>query len=371
MQHHFFLRRLRRTQNAMSDRDLDWMIITPGADLCYLSGLYVKDYRNFCAGIFSENSEPVLVAANAAVNQAAENIWFTDVQGFSDQQELNRILKSILFSGSNRKSQHIGVLERKMYLWEYNILNSLNGEIKFHDVTPLLSQMRMIKDIYELKCIRNSIVIAEKGMQTAFEYLGEGKSELAIAKEIEFTMKMKGSEGLAFDTIVASGKRSAVFNPKATAKKIKKHEAVIIDLGAIRKDYVSDITRTFAVGELEPELKKIYEIVLEAQHAALDRIRPGATIGEVDAAAREIINRHGYGPYFTYFTGHGIGLEMGEDPIIRSNNQLKIQDGMVFTVEPGIYLLNKGGVRIEDDVLTTKNGCRLLSRFPRNLSESI
>jgi len=184
---------------------------------------------------------------------------------------------------------------------------------------------------------------------------------------MEFFMKRNGADAIGFDIIIASGKRSALPHGKASGKQIEKGDFILIDFGSGFQGYHSDQTRTLVCGNPSLEQQKIYRIVKEAHDRAIEKIRPGIPIGEVDTAAREYIRNQGYGEYFGHGTGHGIGLAVHEDPLVNSENKGLLQEGMVFTIEPGIYIPNWGGVRIEDMVLVTPHGAEVLTYLPREL----
>nr|AAN04035.1 proline dipeptidase [Geobacillus stearothermophilus] len=225
----------------------------------------------------------------------------------------------------------------------------------------------MYKDDQEIELFKKAVQIVEESLEATLPYIKPGAVELEIAAQLEYEMRKRGSEGIPFGTIVASGYRSALPHGRASNKVINSGELVVLDFGSIYRGYVADITRTVAVGEITDELKEIYEVVREAQQAAIDIIKPGITAHEVDETARKIIREKGYGNYFTHRTGHGIGLSGHEAPYIMQNNQLVLKPGMAFTVEPGIYLPGKGGVRIEDNIVITENGFINLMSYHKDL----
>jgi len=186
---------------------------------------------------------------------------------------------------------------------------------------------------------------------------------------MEWSMKRKGAGALGFDIIIASGKRSALPHGKASSKRVERGDFILIDFGSEFQGYHSDQTRTVVCGSPSPEQQKIYRIVKEAHDKAIERVRPGIPIGEVDGAARNHIRDMGYGEYFGHGLGHGIGLAVHEDPVVNGENKGLVLEGMVFTIEPGIYVPDWGGVRIEDMVLVTPNGAKLLTYLPTELRE--
>jgi Xaa-Pro aminopeptidase len=224
-----------------------------------------------------------------------------------------------------------------------------------------------VKDAHELTLLRKAIDISSNAFSRVTEMLKEGVVEREVALEMESLMKRDGADGIGFDIIIASGKRSALPHGKASGKRIEKGDLILIDFGSGFQGYHSDQTRTVVCGTPSPEQQKIYRIVMEAHDQAIEKVRPGIPIGEVDKAARDTIRNQGYGEYFGHGTGHGIGLAVHEDPTVNSENKGLLQEGMVFTIEPGIYLPDWGGVRIEDMVLVTAHGVEVLTYLPGEL----
>jgi Xaa-Pro aminopeptidase len=196
-----------------------------------------------------------------------------------------------------------------------------------------------------------------------------GIAELTLAAEIEYAIKQKGGSGASFETIVASGARSAWAHARPTCKPLRKNELVVLDQGAILRGYCSDLTRTVFLGRAPASVRRLYNAVLEAQGAARDAIRPGVEAGEVDAAARRALKRHRLARYFTHSTGHGLGIEVHEMPRLARGEKTVLEEGMVVTIEPGVYIQGLGGIRIEDDVVVTSKGAVDLTSAPREFLE--
>lgn len=231
----------------------------------------------------------------------------------------------------------------------------------------LIEQLRMIKSADEIEILKQAAKIVDDAFHHIQSYIKPGVRELDIANELEYYMRRQGATSSSFDTIVASGYRSSLPHGVASEKKIAEGELVTLDYGAYYKGYCSDITRTVAVGPIRDELKNIYQIVLEAQTLAVEKIKPGMTGKEADSIARNYINDKGYGPNFGHSTGHGIGLEIHEEPRLSIHSDIILKPGMVVTVEPGIYLPNIGGCRIEDDIVITETGNERLTFAPKEL----
>lgn len=250
-----------------------------------------------------------------------------------------------------------------------SLQQKLANEAKLIPIEDEIKNLRAIKDVQELTSIRTAIDISSKAYLHILKMLHQGALEREIALEMEFFMKKNGAEVIGFDIIIASGKRSALPHGRASNKRIEKGDLILIDFGSRFQGYHSDQTRTLVCGKPTSKQKKVYQIVMEAHDKAIEVIRPGIPIHVVDEAARAHIRTSGFGDYFGHGTGHGIGLAVHEDPVVNSENQGLIQEGMVFTVEPGIYIPDWGGVRIEDMVRVTSKGTEVLTHLPGELRE--
>lgn len=242
-----------------------------------------------------------------------------------------------------------------------------SDELDLVAASGLVEKLRQVKDAEEVAAMKRSAAIADEAYSRILKYIQPGMTERQVALELEFTMKKAGAEGLAFDIIVASGVRSALPHGVASDKIIEVGDLVTMDFGAIYRGYCSDMTRTVMVGEPTEQQRQIYEIVLEAQMRGLAACKPGISGRDLDAVCREYISQHGYGEAFGHSTGHGVGRYIHEGPRLSTRSEDVLQAGHVVTIEPGIYLSGWGGVRIEDMVLVTSNGCERLSQSVKDL----
>ncbi|WP_304608780.1 Xaa-Pro peptidase family protein [Planomicrobium sp. CPCC 101079] len=241
----------------------------------------------------------------------------------------------------------------------------LDAQLK--PVSGLIEKIRMIKTPDEVEILKQAAKIADAAYEHICGFIRAGRTELEVSNELEFFMRQQGATSSSFDIIVASGLRSALPHGVATGKVIEQGELVTLDFGALYNGYISDITRTVAVGEPSEQLKEIYQIVLDSQVLGVEKIGPGMTGIEADAIARDYIKSKGYGEAFGHSTGHGIGLEVHEAPGLSSKSETVLEPGMAVTVEPGIYLPGIGGVRIEDDILITESGNERLTNSTKEL----
>jgi Xaa-Pro aminopeptidase len=241
--------------------------------------------------------------------------------------------------------------------------------VRWKAAMGLVESLRQVKGPAELDAMRNAAKLGSEVMTEAFSLIRPGVSELDLAAEIDYRMRRMGASGPSFDTIVASGARSALPHAQPTEKRLQKKELVVLDLGAILRHYCSDLTRTVYLGRAPAEVKRWYKAVEQAQQAALDVLRAGVTAGRVDQAARRVLDRSRLGQYFVHSTGHGLGIEVHETPRIGRRQKQEICAGSVVTLEPGVYIEGVGGIRIEDDVAVHSTGIEVLTSSPRGLLE--
>jgi len=233
----------------------------------------------------------------------------------------------------------------------------------------LVERLRTRKDAQEIAVMQKAAILAEEVMEGILKLVRPGVRESDVAAEIEYQMKKRGARGASFETIVASGARGALPHARPTAKKLRKNELVVLDLGAILGHYCSDMTRTVYLGRASKRVRGWYRSVQTAQEVAVAAVRDGVTCGEVDAAAREVLKKDGLDRYFVHSTGHGLGLEVHEAPRIARGQTVRLETGNVITIEPGIYMEGVGGIRIEDDVVVKKGSNAVLTRVTRDLIE--
>jgi len=235
--------------------------------------------------------------------------------------------------------------------------------------SKLLDSMRMVKTPEEIEKIRIAEEIACRSFEKVLEYVSVGVRECDIAREFEYIMKKEGAQGPAFETIVISGKKTSLPHGVPSDKKLEKGDLVTMDFGCLYEGYRSDVTRTFCIGKADEKQREIYEIVKEAQQVGLDTIMSGITGRDADAVARKVIEDRGYGEYFRHALGHGVGLAIHELPNLSPRCEILLKPGMIVTCEPGIYIPDFGGVRIEDTVVVTENGIENLCRLSKDLLE--
>jgi Xaa-Pro aminopeptidase len=266
------------------------------------------------------------------------------------------------------EAQHMTVAR---FDWLRRTLAARSVPLALSSSDGLVESARIIKDESEVAALRDAARRLSPVAAAAFAAVRIGVEERKVAAAIEGALREAGFERIAFDTIVASGPNSALPHHRAGGRRLAADDLVVLDFGGVLDGYCCDLTRTVAVGEPGPELRRIYAAVQQAQQAAIDAVRPGITTSEVDAAARDVLTAHNLGEAFGHGTGHGLGLEVHEEPRLTRPRPdvpaVPLKPGMVFTIEPGAYVPGLGGVRIEDDVLVTETGCELLTAVPREL----
>ena len=357
-----------RLAEAIGRAGLRGLALNPGPSLVYLTGLHFHLSERPVAALFTPEKPPVLVIPELEAAKTA-NLSFP-AQSFlygEDPDGWNDFFRQGMQAAS-LDGQKVGVEPTRLRFLELRLLEQAAPKASFISAEELLASMRMSKDKDELAAMHRAVDIAQRALSATLPIVKIGITEKQIASELTLQLLRAGSDGdFPFTPIVSGGPNSA--NPHATpsARPLQAGDLLVIDWGAIYEGYVSDLTRTFAIGPVAEEMKLIARIVLEANSAGRAAGRPGVTAGEVDRAARQVIEKAGYGQYFTHRTGHGLGMEGHEAPYMRAGNPLVLQAGMTYTVEPGIYLPECNGVRIEDNVVVTADGSESLSDMPREL----
>lgn len=351
--------RQQQFERTIESERLDGFIVTHPAGLRYLCGytgsngllLFLRDRRTFFTdGRYTTQAREEIhgarvVIAKGTLLQAAAKLMLT------------------------AKPVKIGFEDCTTVAAADAIHKAVPKKVTLKAVSGLVMRQRLIKDEDELRIIRLAVAMGGEVFEKALESIRPGVRETEVAGDLEFAARQGGAEGMSFETIVASGPRSALPHGRASAEPIPQRGFVVVDSGVILRGYCSDLTRTVHVGRIGREQRKWYEAVLEAQLAGIAAVKPGQKAGEVDKAARHILRRCKLDKFFTHSTGHGVGLEIHEPPRLGKGQSEELQPGMVITIEPGIYIPGRGGIRIEDMVLVTADGCEVLTRVKKALIE--
>jgi Xaa-Pro aminopeptidase len=336
--------------------NLDAILFSNLANIRYLSGFTGSD-----GALLMTREGCRLLCDSRYTTQAAAEVVDGEVRQFSDRYGLVRELVDELgVSRLGFEAAHTTVA----------IFTELSARLSGCELVSLgadLDQIRSCKDQDELEQLSRVARLSSDALQACLAKLRAGISEAAFAWELESEMRRRGADGRAFDFIVASGERGAMPHGRASDKLISSGELVTIDFGSQMNGYVSDETVTVAVGKPDRRSVEMYDVVKEAHDLAIAAVKPGISCRDLDAVARDHICRCGYGDYFGHGLGHGVGLEVHEKPVISPRSDMTVQEGMVFTIEPGIYIPGLGGVRIEDTVVVQSDGCRSLTQVPKEL----
>lgn len=247
------------------------------------------------------------------------------------------------------------------------LAEALTG-VRLKPVSGAVEALRMVKSADEIAAIRNSVRLNSTALDQSLRHFKPSMTEVDLAAEIEYRMRRLGADGTAFDTIVASGERTALPHAHPAARSIQSDQLLLIDMGASVAGYASDMTRTFGVGQVDAKTRRMYKAVLESQLAAIAAVRPGISCAQVDRAARSVLHGYGLEKLFVHSTGHGLGLEIHERPRVGRKEATKLEPGMAITIEPGVYQEGIGGIRIEDTVVVTSQGCEILTPTGKELS---
>jgi Xaa-Pro aminopeptidase len=342
---------------ALADNKLDAILITYLPNIRYLTGF--------------TGSNGLLLS------QGGKNIFFTDgryTEQAAQEVEGARVVipKGSLVQAAAKfiKTMKLGYEADRLSVSQFEaVRKTLPKTVKLVPTTQIVDRIRMVKDEHELKLIQEAVIVGADLLTPAIETIRPGVKESEVAAEIEYAARRWGAEGMSFDTIVAAGKRSALPHGRASNALIPKRGFVILDLGVILHGYCSDMTRTVHVGSVSRRSREIYQAVLAAQEASILAVKPGATAGEVDFAGRSVLKKAKLDRYFIHSTGHGVGLEIHEQPRIARDQTEVLKPGMVITIEPGVYLPGEGGVRIEDMVAVTETGVQVLTPATKELLE--
>jgi Xaa-Pro dipeptidase len=363
-----FTTRHARLGEALKAEGIDALILNPSPSLTYLTGIHFHLMERPIAVIFVPGQSPAVILPELEAAKLSELPFSVQPFPFNDIPSTWPDAYRRAAQALNLDGRRIGVEPTRFRVLELRLTESAAPHAAIVSAENAVASLRMCKDSIELAAMRKAVEIAQNALQATIPLIRIGMSEKEIASEMVSQLLQAGTHAdLPFTPIVSGGPNSA--NPHAfpSERKIASGDLLVIDWGASYGGYVSDITRTLAVGEIAPELKKIHEVVKQANAAGRAVGRPGLPAGAVDRAAREVIETAGYGKYFTHRTGHGLGMEGHEEPYMHAANQLRLAPGMTFTVEPGIYLPDYNGVRIEDDVVITPEGAESLSEFSRDL----
>ncbi|MBO3078759.1 M24 family metallopeptidase [Mammaliicoccus sciuri] len=347
--------KINKLREVMNEKGLEAVVILSPYNRRYLSG-----FTGTSGSLLITQDKSLLITDFRYIQQA--NDQAQDFEVINQEGPMLSKINDLIKEGQYK---NVGV---ESHLITYNEYQALNTDaVELSSIESVIETIRMVKDEFEIKQIQKAADIVDETYEHILKWVKLGMTENEVNNEMEMFMRSQGATCSSFDTIVASGHRGALPHGVASNKVIEEGDMITLDFGALYEGYVSDVTRTFAIGEPKEEMKKIYNIVLEAQLTALEQIKPGMTGKEADTIARAIIKSYGYGEQFGHSLGHGIGLEVHEGPALSQKSDIVLEENMCITLEPGIYVDGLGGVRIEDDVLVTKNGLQRFTKSSKDL----
>jgi len=358
------LERIKKVVEKISEKELDGLLLVKNEKLAKENVRYITGFTGDTAYVVITPQRRILILDDRYIDQAKEQCPEFEIIRYN--RLFTKKLREVIEELNIKK---LGVEFNGLTMDMFKNIKDALSVIELVDSSGMIESFRAVKDKEEIKLIEEASRIAGKAYEHILDFFKVGVREKDIALEFEFFMRKSGADGLAFDLILVSGERTTHQHGAPSEKKINNGDFVIIDFGALYEGYRCDITRTFIVGQATAKQKDIYYTVKKAQQKGLDLLKVGVKGKNVCAEARKIIEDAGYGDYTGYGLGHGVGLEVHEDPYFRSYGELVFEEGQVVTVEPGIYIPGWGGVRIEDTVVIEKNSCKVLTNLPKDLVE--
>lgn len=363
-----YSQRQKKIVQQLTRDDIDGLVLNAGPSLSYFSGLHFHLMERPILFFLMSGRNPLIVLPELE-RPKLEQLDFT-IDSFAYPDDPARW--PAVFAAACRHLElgggRIGYESKQLRLLEYQFLKDAAGNTVFQDSGRAIPSCRSVKDRREIELMKKAVSIAQESLDATLPSIKAGQTEKEIAAELIIQLLRHGSEfPLPFSPIVSTGANAANPHAKPSERRLASGDLLVIDWGASWHGYGSDLTRTVGIGEVDEQYRRIHVLVQQASAAGRAAAGPGRTCGEVDRAARSVIDAAGFGPFFTHRTGHGIGLECHEEPYIHDGSRELLEPGMIFTVEPGIYLQKKNGARIEDDVLITEEGALSLSDYPRDL----
>lgn len=360
-----FEERIKKLRENAEKHSINGFFIASEPNMRYFTGFSTLAIERLVSAVIStEPMEPILIVPKLDEEKAKKLSFFKDVRSYTDAEGPSRVIGEAIRE-LNLTEATLGV-ENSLPFRFYRMIREAAPSLKVKEASMILNRLRSIKSKGEIELMKKSAKIAVRGVGAGIESIKSGVSELSVAFEVEREIIKLGGESVPF-CLVLSGENSALPHGSTSDRKIRKGDAVVIDIGVTYKGYHADVTRTVFVGEINEKQRRAYNVVLKAQESAVNFVKPWINACQVDKAARGIIEEEGYGEFFTHRLGHGLGLEVHEEPYITQTNEDALKPGMVFTIEPGIYLHSSFGVRIEDDIVVTEDGREVLTKMPKDL----
>ena len=343
------------------------LILSPSANMSYLTGFNTFPGERLLVNILTDTGENIFIVPKLYESEVREKAEFDQIFSWNDTQNPVDIIK-IVSEKYNLSNCSIAI-EETMWFTAFNTIYTSLVDVNYIHAAEIVGELRQCKSSTEQDKMRKASHAADKALENILNNIKPGLKESEVRDMLEAEMKKIGTSGPSFQTIIGSGPNSALCHYGTGERVLQEGDSLVMDFGCLLDNYCSDTTRTIVIGQASDKFKSIYAILKKAQQLAIDKVKPGVKACEVDYAARKYIADNGYGDYFIHRTGHGIGLEVHEMPYITESSEVVLQPGMVFSIEPGIYLEGEFGMRIEDLVMVTEDGVEVLNQFSKDLIE--
>ncbi|KGP72724.1 M24 family metallopeptidase [Pontibacillus yanchengensis] len=359
--------RINELSNWMEEQQIDVVFLNSTENVFYLTDFHTDPHERLMGLFIFQQAEPLFILPGMEKQQAIEAGWSSEIIGYADHEDPWNLAKEAIEKRELTEVNKVAFEQETLPYRRSQSLLTLFPNTQVTSAEDKLHYMRVIKDQSEIEIMRRAAKMADYGVNVGVDALHEDVTEMEVLAKIEYELKKKGIREMSFSTMVLFGEKSGHPHGNPGDRKLKPGDFVLFDLGVVLDGYTSDITRTFVYQHASDAQKSLYDTVLQAQLASLEASKPGTRIGDLDKIARDIITEAGFGDRFPHRIGHGLGINVHEFPSMSHLNNDKLQEGMTYTIEPGIYDPSIGGVRIEDDVLITKDGHETLTSIPKEL----
>jgi Xaa-Pro aminopeptidase len=356
-----------KATELLKKKNVKALILSPSANMFYLTGFNTFPGERLLVSILTDTGEGIFIVPKLYESEVREKAVFDQIYSWNDSENPVDIIRSIA-SKYGIENCCVAIEETMWFTAFEKIFTTLEG-IKYINAGEIIGQLRQCKTAAEAEKMRNASRTADKALENILPNIKAGMTEAQVRDMLEAEFKKLGAVGPAFQTIIGSGPNSAQCHYGTGERVLQEGDALVMDFGCLLDNYCSDMTRTIFIGEAPDKFKSVYGILKRAQQYAIESVKPGVKASQVDFAARKYITDKGYGEYFLHRAGHGIGLEVHELPYITESSDVILEPGMVFSIEPGIYLDGEFGIRIEDLVMVTEDGVEVLNQFTKELIE--
>jgi Xaa-Pro dipeptidase len=351
----------------MKEKGVKALVLSPSMNMFYTTGFNTFPGERLLVSVLDEMGEVIFIVPKMYEQEVKEKGVFDRIMAWDDSQDPGKLLEALAVEKGYGECT-IAVEDTMWFVAFDKLFHAFKGA-QFTKASGIVGELRKHKTADEADKMRKSSELADKAVSNIIPKIKAGMKETEVRDMLEAELKQLGFSNPSFETIIGSGPNSALPHYTAGDRVLQQGDSIVIDFGGIYQGYCSDMTRTVMLGKAAPEYREVYETVKEGQKKAAEAVKPGMKASDIDAAARNYISEKGYGEYFIHRTGHGIGLEVHEEPYISNVSETILEPGMVFSIEPGIYLPGKFGVRIEDLVLVTETGAEVLNKYTKELIE--